>query len=140
MYKLLALFLYLIGSTASAQELLLFGGSQHDKFLWCLTCNEYSKAAICNEFGAGNECNTSSVFNDFGTFGNEFSSSSPWNEFSTSTNVPVLIDRAGKFYGYFTTNTFRSDDVDFSGDLASIYKMANGELATVREILCDTLN
>ena len=27
--------------TASANDLLLFGGSNHDEFLGCLVCNEY---------------------------------------------------------------------------------------------------
>lgn len=124
-------------STANAQELLLFGGRGHDVFLGCLNCNEFNSDSICNEFGAGNSFNSDSIFNEFGGFGSEFSSSSPWNEFSSSNDLPVLVDRNGKFYGYFTINEFRTDAVSFVSDLAKIYKMANGDLEEVQDILCN---
>lgn len=127
-------------SVAHAQELLLFGGRGHDEFLGCFNCNELSSESICNEFGTGNSFDTQSIFNEFGTFGNEFASSSPWNEFSTSDDVPVLVDRNGNFYGYFTINASRSDVVGFAADLAEIYELAGGDLETVQRILCDALN
>lgn len=79
------------------------------------------------------------MFNEFAGFGNEFSSSSPWNEFSTSKSVPVVVDRAGKFYGYFTINDSRPDAVKFATGLRNIYKSAKGDLEKVRVILCKSL-
>ena len=125
----------LLPAVCSAQELLLFGGDKHDEFLGCLNCDEFSKDSLCNEFGAGNEF-SGGIFNEFSNFGNEFSSDSPWNEFSTSNSVPVLVDRDGNFYGYFTINTFRSDAVSFAGDLEDMFKIAKGDLEIVRTLLC----
>lgn len=132
--------LVLAGTSAWSQELLIFGGSGHDEFLGCFNCNEFDSDSICNEFGAGNEFKSDSIFNEFGTFGNEFASSSPWNQFSSSNDVPVLVDRQGNFYGYFTINEFRSDAVGFAGDLAEIYEIADGDLEVVRKILCNALH
>lgn len=137
---LLAAMMVIFAGNANAQELLIFGGLNHERFLGCFNCNEFSPESICNEFGAGNEFKSDSIFNEFSTFGNEFSSSSPWNEFSSSKQVPVLVDRQGNFYGYFTINEIRSDAVPFAGDLAKIYDMADGNLKVFRNILCKALN
>jgi hypothetical protein len=118
-------------------DVLVFGGSGHDQFLGCLVCNEFSSQSICNGLGAyGNEFSSQGMFNEFAGFGNEFSSSSPWNEFSTSNSVPVVVDRDGSFYGYFTINDTRSDAVGFASDLKKIYEYADGDLETVRTLLC----
>lgn len=131
--------LVLLSNPAWSQELLIFGGSGHDQFLGCFNCNKYDSDSICNEYGAGNEYNSNSIFNEYGTFGNEYSSSSPWNEYSSSNDVPVLVDRQGNFYGYLTINKYRSGAVGFSGDLAEIYEIADGDLEVVRTILCNAL-
>ncbi|MTH57876.1 hypothetical protein [Paracoccus litorisediminis] len=121
---------------AEGQEFLIFGGDDHDVFLGCLNCNAFASDAICNEFGAGSEFKSESIFNEFGKFGSEFSSSSPWNEFTSSDSVPVVVDREGNFYGYLTINTFRSNAVSFSKNLAKIYDVSDGDLGVVRNLLC----
>ena len=118
-------------------EFLIFGGSDHDEFLGCLNCSEYNPDSICNGFGPyGNEFSSQGMFNEFAGFGNEFSSSSPWNTYSSSNSVPVLVDKEGTFYGYFTINRYRSDAVDFADDLRKIYEDADGDLEVVRKNLC----
>jgi hypothetical protein len=124
-------------SVVSAQELFLFGGRNHDQFLGCLNCSEFSSESICNRSGAGSKYSGESIFNQFGNFGSEFSMDSPWNKFSTSETVPVLVDRTGTFYGYFTINIFRSDAVDFSRDLARFFDLANGDLEVVQNLMCE---
>jgi len=127
-------------SVFAREELLIFGRPEHDQFLGCLVCNEARSESICNGFGPyGNEFSSEGMFNEFSGFGNEFSSSSPWNEFSTSKSVPVLVDRDGNFYGYFTINDMRADAVAFSSELKQIYEAANGDLETVRKTLCSSL-
>lgn len=126
-------------SMGNAQELLIFGGSGHDIFLGCFNCSEFSSDSICNEFGAGSSYKSNGIFNEFGQFGSEFSSASPWNEFSSSNDVPVLVDRQGGFYGYFTINEFRSDAVDFAGNLADMHEIADGDLELVQKLLCNAL-
>lgn len=139
-FKVAFLLALTLPQTLMASEMLLFGGKGHDVFLGCFNCNEFTPEAICNDFGAGSAFKSDSIFNKFGRFGSSFSSSSPWNEFTSSTEVPVLVGRDGSFYGYFTINKFRSDAVAFSDSIAQIFKVANGELEVVRNLLCDTLN
>jgi hypothetical protein len=127
-------------SLVHSQELLLFGGSRHEEFLGCFNCSEFSSDSICNEFGMGNSFRSESIFNEFGTFGNEFSSSSPWNDYSSSDDIPVLVDRNGNFYGYFTINEYRGDAVEFATSLSEIYQMAGGDLDQVQTILCNGIN
>ena len=126
---------------AFAKDLFLYGGSSHDEFLGCLVCNEFDGDSVCNGFGEyGNEFG-SNMWNEFSSpYGNEFNSCSPWNEFSTSTCVPVLVDRQGNFYGYFTTNTARTDAVDFADSLYSIFRGHDGDVEAVRKTLCNLLN
>jgi hypothetical protein len=128
-------------SGAFAQDLLLFGGSNHDQYLGCLKCSDSRSDSVCNGFGKyGNEYG-SNMWNEFSSpYGNEFSNSSPWNEFSTSKSVPVLVDKNGKFYGYFTINDTRSDAVRFSSDLARLFKRHKGNLENLRESLCQAMN
>jgi len=86
-------------------ELLLFGGRGHDVFLGCLNCGEFDSASVWNEFGThGSTFSDVSIWNKFGTYGSEFSDESPWNRFGQ--NPPVIVDRSGGFYGYFTANRF----------------------------------
>ena len=41
----------IFSSSAYSQELLIFGGSGHDKFLGCFNCNPYEGDSICNKYG-----------------------------------------------------------------------------------------
>lgn len=133
--------LILFAESALAKELLLYGGSNHDEFLGCLVCNEYSSESVCNGYGQyGNEYG-SNMWNEYSSpYGNEYSSSSPWNEYSHSNNVPILVDRQGNFYGYFTINAYRSNAVDFADQLYKIFKMHDGDVEEVRKTLCDWIN
>ena len=142
-FQILVVFFVVISVSANAfaqGDLLIFGGPGHDQFLGCLVCNEFSSQSICNGFGPyGNEFSSKGMFNEFSGFGNEFKSSSPWNEYSSSTSVPVVVDRDGKFYGYFTINDTRSNAVEFASDLKKMYEYADGDLEKVRVMLCKSL-
>ena len=133
--------LFATPSISSANDLLLYGGSGQNEFLGCLVCNEFSAESVCNGFSRyGNEFG-SNMWNEFSSpYGNEYSSSSPWNEYSSSNSVPVLLDRQGNFYGYFTINQYRSDAVEFAGQLNEIFRRHDGDVEKVRETLCDILN
>lgn len=95
-------------SAQQQKALLLFGGKDHKTFLGCLNCAETSQLSICNQFGTyGSAFQTDSIWDGFGEFGSEFSEYSPWNDFST--NAPIIVDKDGSSYGYFTTNSFHHD-------------------------------
>jgi len=120
-----------------AQELVLFGGIGHEEFLGCLTCNEYDSESVCNGYGTyGNEYSSSGVWNEYSGFGNEYSSESPWNEYSSSNSVPVLVDRDGNYYGYFTINEYRGDAFEFAGEMKKWFEASDGDLEKVRIQLC----
>ena len=137
----LALGVFLSPQAVKGQELLLYGGDKHDEFLGCLKCNDFSSQSVCNGFSKYGNDFGSNMWNQFSSpYGNDFSSSSPWNEFSTSKSVPVLVDRQGKFYGYFTINESRSDAVNFSSFLNRLFKQHKGNLDKVREKLCAEIN
>ena len=121
MNKYLILFIGLIlTSITYGQTLHLYGGNNHDVYLGCLNCDSYDSNSIWNEYGTyGNSYNSKSIWNEYGTYGNEYNSNSPWNEYSNDS--PVVVDKDGNFYGYFTLNEYRSKRADFKLAL-TIYK------------------
>ena len=93
--------------TVNAQSLLIFGGKDHDVYLGCLNCNKYSDQSIWNAYGDfGSKYSSKSIWNKYGTYGGEYSSYSPFNKYAA--NPPVLVDKDGNFYGYFTANAYAS--------------------------------
>ena len=92
-----------LSKAAMRVELLLFGGEGHDVFLGCLTCGKYDSGSVWNKYGShGSRYSAESIWNPYGTYGSKYSSVSPWNRYGQSP--PVIVDREGSFYGYFTTN------------------------------------
>ena len=119
--KLIGIFIILIvGINASAQTLHLYGGDNDDVYLGCLNCDSYNSNSIWNEYGTyGSSYNSKSIWNEYGTYGSEYNSNCPWNEYGT--NPPVVVDKQGNFYGYFTVNEYNSKRADFNLAL-TIYK------------------
>jgi hypothetical protein len=136
-----ALVLFLVfnceASFGQTPSLLLFGGSDHKTFLGCLNCSEFDSGSVCNQFGsAGSQFNSESIWNQFGHYGSQFSSDSPWNRFSSSG--PVIVDKAGLFYGRFTANQFVSDrsHIEALNKLANL--VADGtDLDKARDMFCE---
>jgi len=122
----------------STTELHLYGGDGHDQYLGCYDCKRYNPNAICSKYGSyGSKYSSESIFNKYGTWGSKYNSSSPWNKYSSSNSVPVLVDKTGGFYGYFTINRYRSNAVDFSSTLRELYESASGDLEVVRDVICE---
>ena len=120
MKNLLFTLALLISFSSFGQTLHLYGGSNHDVYLGCLNCNDYDSSSIWNEYGTyGNSYNSKSIWNEYGTYGNEYNSLSPWNEYSNDS--PIVVDKDGDFYGYFTLNKYRAKRADFAIAL-KIYK------------------
>ena len=138
MKKLLLLLLLSLGFIGSANaNLLLYGGQNHDIFLGCYDCGHFESDSICNRFGLyGSRFNSESIWNRFGTYGSRFSSFSPWNKFSSGSDVPVLVDRSGNFYGYFPIHCFRANAFDSCRSLKSAYETLDN-LNELRDDFCD---
>ena len=108
---LLLLFSIVISTAAQTPELLLFGGNNNRVLLGCLNCSPLDRGSVCNRTGPhGSMISDVSIWNRKGTYGSEISEYSPWNRIAVtnslgvSTNPPLIVDRAGNSYGYFTSN------------------------------------
>lgn len=102
--KIFALLLFTVFSISCfSQTLHIYGGQNHEEYLGCLNCNNYDKNSIWNEYGTyGSSYNSNSIWNEYGTYGSEYNANSPWNSYGS--NPPVIVDKDGGFYGYFTVN------------------------------------
>jgi hypothetical protein len=124
-----------VANAQAAKALLLFGGEGHKTFLGCLNCVSTSSGSVCNQFSDfGNKFNSDSIWNQFGDFGNQFSSDSPWNQFSS--DGPVIVDKDGHSYGYFTINEFHDQTrIPWLLKILHFYKQT-GNLDNTREMMC----
>lgn len=95
----------LIANLSLAQTLLIFGGKNNSVFLGCLNCNKYDSSSIWNKYGDnGSKYSSKSIWNKYGDYGGKYSNDSPFNRYAS--NPPVLVDRDGNFYGYFTADKY----------------------------------
>lgn len=94
------------------KSLHIYGGESHDVYLGCLNCSDIDANSIWNEIGTyGSNISPKSIWNDIGTYGSDISSYSPWNEIASYP--PVIVDKEGGFYGYFTVNEIKDKRADF---------------------------
>ena len=118
-------------------ELLLFGDRNHKTFLGCLNCGQYDSASVCNRYGNhGSRFSSESIWNRFREYGSRFASYSPWNKYAT--NPPVIVDREGNFYGYFTSNRFHSKRTNSKFHLTFLDNVdeVNDDLERARDLFC----
>lgn len=102
---LMIIFIGILTNIFAAETIHLYGGSNQDKYLGCVNCAKYDADSICNKYGTyGSKYNDESIWNKYGTYGSKYNSESPWNKYST--DAPVLVDKSGGFYGYFTLNQY----------------------------------
>lgn len=116
--------------------LLLFGGDDHKTFLGCLNCVDTSEFSVCNEYGHfGSEYSSDSIWNEYGHFGSEYSSQSPWDGYSS--DAPIIVDKDGNSFGYFTVNEFHHDRTRINWLVAVLdYFEKTKDLGKTREIMC----
>lgn len=104
----------------SQKSLHIYGGKDHDVYLGCLNCSKYDQNSIWNQYGTyGSKYNASSIWNKYGDYGGKYSDTSPFNPYASTP--PVIVDKDGGFYGYFTVNTYKDKRADFKLVL-TIYK------------------
>ena len=119
----------------SAKALLLFGGKEHKDFLGCLNCANTAQASVCNEFKYGSTFNSNSIWNSFGPYGSSFSEYSPWNSFTDK--APIIVDRGGRSYGYFSVNAFHHDRTRIKWLVSVLdFYSDNNDLPETKEKLC----
>ena len=131
------LLIYTYVGLAQTPALLLFGDKDHDVFLGCLDCSRFESSSVCNRFGEfGSRFNAKSIWNRFGNYGSRFSTKSPWNKFAA--DPPVVVDRAGGFYGYFTANKFHNQRINgqFFLEFLNNVDEVNNDLEKARDLFC----
>ncbi len=113
MRAVFTILIILCGLTAFGQKSLhIYGGRDHDVYLGCLNCDSYNTNSIWNAYGTyGSSYNSKSIWNSYGSYGSEYSSTSPFNSYAS--DPPVIVDRDGGFYGYFTVNEYKNKRADF---------------------------
>lgn len=103
---------FLTGSQATvrqpsvvATKLMIFGGEGHKTYLGCLNCSEYASDSVFNTYGEpGSTFAVDSIANHYGQFGSPYAIYSACNPYSS--DPPVVVDGAGKFYGRLTLNAY----------------------------------
>jgi len=130
------LFLASRATPQAPKALLLFGGKDHKNFLGCLNCVNTSETSVCNDLGKfGSTFDSESIWNSFGDYGSSFSEYSPWNSFSDK--APIIVDRDGKSYGYFSVNAFHHDRTRIKWLVAILdFYDRNSDLDETKEKLC----
>lgn len=89
-----------------ANDLLLYGGDNHDVFLGCLNCDKTNPLSVCGDYNDfGNRYGEKSIWNNYGSYGSRYDDTSPWNTYAG--NPPVIVDKNGNFYGYFSSNKYQ---------------------------------
>lgn len=95
---------------APGTELLIFGGQDHKTFLGCLNCSASSTSSVLNQYSQyGSSYSASSIFNKYGIFGSAYSNYGVCSTYAT--DPPVIVNRAGGYFGRLTLNTSLSDAV-----------------------------
>jgi len=85
----------------------LYGGQGFTQYLGCLSCNEFVRDSVFNQFGPhGSRFSSISIWNNFSPYGSQFSSHSPCNLFAS--NPPRVVNTANNTYVELTLNTFRT--------------------------------
>jgi len=94
---------------ASANDILIFGGADHDKFIGCLNCDKFSSDSIWNDLSTHGWYNQFGDWNGYGPYKNSYSNTSACNDYAS--NPPIIVDRSGTSYGYLTISEYKSGSV-----------------------------
>jgi hypothetical protein len=109
------LFILILGNCRAGSPyttLYIYGGKDAEVYLGKLNGGEYDAESIWNEYGKyGNKYNSNSIWNEYGKYGSEYSQYSPFNKYAS--HPPVLKDRNGRFYGYFTINRHKAKRANY---------------------------
>ena len=124
------------GNAQTAKALLLFGGKDHKTFLGCLNCVDTSTTSVCNDVGDyGSDVSSDSIWNDVGSFGSDVSLYSPWDD--VSQDAPIIVDKDGNSYGYFSANDVHHDRTHIRWLVAILdYYEKTNDLAKTRKQMC----
>jgi hypothetical protein len=117
--------------------LLLFGGANHKTFLGCLNCARFDSSSVCNRLGEfGSRFSDTSIWNRFSDYGNRFANTGAWNRLAT--DPPVIVDRDGSSYGYFTANRYYPSRTKIRAFLAFLDNVddVNADLQKARDAFC----
>jgi len=100
-----------------------------------LNCNANDAGSVCNANDVhGSIYGAESIWNQFGDYGSPFSDHSPWNLYAS--NPPIIVDRDGNSYGYFTKNRFASDRTQIRILVSFLDAVDASQLSSARDLFC----
>lgn len=110
-FTVTAVILAAITTTASAQsqEIIIMGGRSQDRFLGCLTCDEYAPNSVWNRHGQHGWQNQYGTWSRYGEHAGPYGANSACNPYGS--NAPALVDRQGSYYGRLTVNEYQEGSV-----------------------------
>lgn len=120
-----------------ARDLLLYEDFNRGDYLGCLNCRPSSLDSVCNPAGSfGSRFSVLSIWNSAGDFGSAFSNASPW--YRSAQNPPVILDRAGNFFGYLTANRSLANrtNLDALVELTDLVAREGASLQQARDWFC----
>lgn len=93
-------------------ELYIYGGKNSKVFLGKLNASKFDSESIWNTYGNyGNKYNSNCIWNAYGEYGNSYNANCPFNKYGS--NPPILLDKQGNFYGYFTANKYAANRANY---------------------------
>jgi len=99
-----------VSEGAKTVPLLIYSDESPREFLGCLNCSEFDTSSLWNEFGSyGSKFSTTSIRNQFSQYGSKFSTLSACNKLASKP--PLVVDSDGGYYGRLTRNTTISDTI-----------------------------
>jgi len=98
-------------------------------------CEYQSSLSVQRVRKYGRRLTATAFWNSFGRYGSSFSEYSPWNSFTDK--APIIVDRDGKSYGYFSVNAFHHDRTQIKLLIAVLdFYDDKGDLDETKEKLC----
>jgi hypothetical protein len=114
-------------SNSAANDYLIFGGPDHDQYLGCLSCSEFSSESVFNSISPYGFDNELGVWSSLRPFRSTISGASACSQFAAKP--PIVVDREGNFYWSLTINQFAPRSA------CGIY--GNSQLCTALKAMCD---
>ena len=127
LFSVVVIFLFLNSINVFANDLFIFGGSSHDVFLGCITCDENSSSSIFNDkskYGLGNSYG---VWSSYSGYKNTYSSTSMCNEYASYP--PIVVDKKGNYYGKLSLKEYDRDGVCYHSNKSK-------ELCRLLKLMC----
>jgi hypothetical protein len=115
-------------TAALPPKLMIFGGKNNTVFLGCATCSELDSSSISNQFGSfGSSFSSTSIFNNSSEYGSRYGTYSVCN--LNAPYPPVIVDNEGQFYAHLSLNLAKQNiRANRSSTVTELYRWLEEEV------------